>query len=324
VWNNIVIKINMSNDNCTDSNDNIIDGVDNAGNASNTQELIKQLKDREMRLWFNKMMDDIIGQKLLQNTNTDIIKEQIVNHIMSTIPKTQQISITTTDGIVYAPIELAIHSPVIKEYLECERDTIQTFKVNVTSEALNILLAILFDRPSLEKYKINDNLNQELLYLIEYLMIGQLGIIDNVTMYIQEDDYYKNNNSVKFTYLSFIFYINNTRYDLKFYPHKFCKKNQDPRFADNATTFRFEYCVEGYSNEEYYISEKSFNESATIADTKFDQSFKTLITHENNKSKFISETIKCLDFDKCSSVEVHKYFACLIHNLHKYVYCFEY
>jgi hypothetical protein len=54
-----------------------------------------------------------------------------------------------------------------------------------------------------------------------------------------------------------------------------------------------------------------------VADRKFNQSFKTLITHENDgfKSISISADNECLNIDKCDKIKMKKYFAYLILNV---------
>jgi hypothetical protein len=317
----------MSEQNNNKNNDFCDNCADNRANnhIDNIQEFASQFKNQEMKTWFNKILDDFIERNILQITNVDTNKEQIVDCIISTIPKSQKIHIDTKDAIVCAPFELAAHSPVIREYLTCERDVTQPLKIDVTSEAMEALLAILFGYSLSYKNEMSDCMNREVSYLINYLMIGQSDITNNPKihgLFFKREYFYEHRcNYITYICIKLIFMTNDIKHIIEFAPRNFCERN--PGYADCATRFKVTYTNNDFSygsntqTENCYIDGKSLNDSINVADKKFDQSFKTLITHENDGFKRISADDECLNIDKCDKVKMKKYFACLLQDLMK-------
>src|SRR5579872_5397623 len=102
-----------------------------------------QIEHQETRKWFNKILTDLTKQNMLQITN-ESNKEQIIDWFMEAMHKAHKISVITSDGMTDVPIgRLAIHSPVFKEWLDCERDLEKPFEISVTTKTFNTFINML-------------------------------------------------------------------------------------------------------------------------------------------------------------------------------------
>jgi hypothetical protein len=280
--------------------------------CDNISELKDQINDQQMKLWFDKMLDDLVEQNMLQIINIETNKEQIINQIMATIPKSRKISIALSDDtIAHVSNEVAVYSPVIKEYLECKRDVLQPLKLNVTSKAINLLSDMLLNKQTLEEYYkiinfMTDDLNYETSYLINYLMIGQSDVTDKVKIACYMDSYRTGHRQyISCIRTALIFELNDTEYNIKINPVYFYK---DSGSNNPYKASKFEFCYKNHADREMFceISEKSFNNSADVADRKFNQSFKTLITYEYDKNLW-----------NCDIAQMKQYYAYLLQDLMK-------
>jgi hypothetical protein len=307
----------------SEQNDNnvINNHIDNHIDNTNLQELKNQINNQEMKKWFNKLLDEYIEQNILQIVDVNTNKEQIIDEILLTVSKSKSISIAAIDKIIYAPNELAIHSPVIKEFLDCERDLTQPFKIKVTSKALDLLISMLCNKQKLKTYHgrqnfMNEELNYETSYLINYLMIGRSDIADKVKIKFKLGSCYEGNNRyIYFTNIILTFDFDGIEYIIDFEPFNAWKNSDKTSIPYKFSEFVFSYCENGDDNliSLCKISEKVICNSADAADVKLDQSFRTFFTHEHN-----SLNISCGEYDELKiNFKLKKYYACLLQDLMK-------
>src|SRR5207237_10582749 len=115
------------------------------------------------------------------------------------------------------------------------KGTTQQYKIDVTCLAFNTLIDMLFDKLSLQKfhsdkYRMSKNLNKELSWLIDNLMIGKENIADKVKInFVSKYCYiFIKHEFIKIPciYIYLEFNINNVIFDIRFSPENF-KLNDD-------------------------------------------------------------------------------------------------